>query len=330
MQILIHMGNYKTGSTALQHFFYRNRDILKQHRVCYFGYDEPPLCSHASLTYRILIETLEQLGMHEVCIRHPLTAYLQKPAEVMWREIWQRAEQDGAETILISHEGIFCEAYRTFRGLSFVPGEKEKELVWRSFHKRFSELVGKEENDVFPIIFLREKESYLDSQYNQYIKDPWYEEKVQLPSYEEFLKKHPVTLDYDRPLSVIREIYGTDHVLVRRYEPQNDLYEQFLEMIPGLPAGLCREMHLPDANEGNRGLSFDAVAFKKCVLPPAFARDVRIQKILEEYSTMHPDKIKYTWKIGGKNPLYPGLTEEKSMEIMEYVTAKVSQLQENS
>jgi hypothetical protein len=320
MRILIHMGNYKTGSTALQHFFYRNAEILKQNRICYSGYDEEPLYSHASLTYRILIETLDELGMTAAYNQHPLTAFLQKPSELLWQEICRQAEKNGANTILISHEAIFCEAYRTFCGLSSVPSKEEQERVLQLFHKRLSELVDKEKNEVFAIVYLRKRESYLDSQYNQYIKEPWYEENVILPTYEEFVEKKPVTLDYDRPLSMIRDLYGTDHVLTARYEDVDNLYQDFWQKIPDVPDNLWRAMQLPDAGEVNQSLSFDAVSFKKNVLPPAFARNAQIQKILEEYSVQYPDKESYTWGNDDTKKRYPGLTEEACMKIMQYVT----------
>jgi hypothetical protein len=82
-------------------------------------------------------------------------------------------------------------------------------------------------------------------------------------------------------------------------------------------------LQIPDGRV-NQSLNYDAVAFKRDVLPPAFARNVQIQKILEEYSVSHPNEKKYTWgKEKGKTH-YPGLTAEKIEEIMEYVTAKAS------
>jgi hypothetical protein len=129
MRILIHMGNYKTGSTALQHFFHINRDIFRRYGIYYGQYDEYPLCSHASFTYRILIETLESLGMQQACAHHPLTAHLQTPAEKIWEKMLQEAEQNGCKWILLSHEAIFCEAYRTFCGLSYVPEPEEQGMV---------------------------------------------------------------------------------------------------------------------------------------------------------------------------------------------------------
>jgi hypothetical protein len=273
----------------------------------------------------MLIETLESLGMKQAYIHHPLTSYLQKPAEKMWEEMRQTAEENGCGRILLSHEAIFCEAYRTFRGLSYVPEPEEQKKVMNRFHERLSALVDIGKNDVSSVVYLRDKESYLDSQYNQYIKEPWYEENPELPVFEEFVKKQPVTLNYEQPLSLIKKIYGKDHVRTERYEEVDNLYNSFLQSIPELPSDIWKELQMPNERV-NQSLSYDAVAFKRDVLPPAFARNTRIQKVLEEYSASHPDEKKYTWGKEGKNTLYTGLTEEKIVEIMEYVTDKVSQM----
>jgi hypothetical protein len=176
--------------------------------------------------------------------------------------------------------------------------------------------------------YLRDKESYLDSQYNQYIKEPWYEENLKLPTFEEFVKKQPVTLEYEPVLRLLKKIYGNDRVRTERYENLDNLYASFLQNIPELSV-VWKELQMPDERI-NQSLSYDAVAFKRDILPPAFARTVHIQKILEEYSASHPDKTKYTWAQEGKNTHYTGLTEQKILEIMAYVTDKASRMEENS
>jgi hypothetical protein len=224
---------------------------------------------------------------------------------------------------VLSHEAIFCEAYRTFRGLSYVLEPEEQKTVMTSFHERLSTLVDIEKNDVSCVIYLRDKESYLDSQYNQYIKEPWYEEHPKLPVFEEFIKKQPVTLEYEQPLSLIRKIYGKDHIRTERYEEVDNLYTSFLQSLPELSSNIWQELHMPKERV-NQSLSYDAVAFKRDVLSPTYARNVQIQKILEEYSASYPDETQYTWAEGGKNTLYTGLTAEKIVKMMEYVTDRIS------
>jgi hypothetical protein len=82
-------------------------------------------------------------------------------------------------------------------------------------------------------------------------------------------------------------------------------------------------MRLPGPEEGNSSLSFDAVEFKKKVLPLSLAKDAGIQKVLEEFSADFPDAVRYTWQKDGEKMLYPGLSEEKCLEITEYITKKL-------
>ncbi len=296
MNIILHIGNYKTGSTALQNYLYLNRALLAEQGICYEGADEPPLCCHASFTYSLLRAALQQLDLFGPYAAHPLWGHIRETPEMLWAQICDAAERAHCHTVLLSHESIFCETMRTFAGLHGTLDRETELQILHTLHSLLHRLVTPKSNRVDIYLYLRRQDDYLESQYNQYIKAPWYEEPLPpLPDFESFVRLQPVTLDYQKPLELLAGLYGREHLHVRAYTPGDDIYRSFCSTALGNGGGECStKWRKPDTSMENRSLSLDALFFKQRFLSGEAARNPVIGEILSAYSSDHPDACRYT------------------------------------
>lgn len=351
MKAILHLGNYKTASSAIQGWLYRNRDKLCDYGIYYGCCDEPPICAHGRFTYSILGQVLREKGLYEEYGKHPLFTLIAQSPDEMWQQMLKEAEKNHCGQILISHEAMFCEAFRTLNGLRHVPPEELCEEIRFAFHENLYRLISEEVEKLEVIVYLRRQDEYLESQYNQYCKMPWFEEEIRIPDFAEFYALSPVTLDYRKPLNLVREIYGAEHVQVKAYPYETSPYEEFGENILGLSENERASLPLPESCMENRSLCHDAIEFKRLTIKPELAQNQELVRVLEKYSSLHPDNEKYTYFTRGlyeeieENYMrhnqeiaklhlpvsansvgkvsYPGLSPDKMMEIAEFLTQEI-------
>lgn len=102
-KIYLHIGTFKTGSTAIQFHMHQNKDLLLENGFYYGDYFEHYYL-HWNLCYGLLEEALKAHGMYERYKNHPrFLNVAQKPDEVI-----ERIKQHAAEvpSVIIS-----CEAF---------------------------------------------------------------------------------------------------------------------------------------------------------------------------------------------------------------------------
>ncbi|MCD7825196.1 MAG: hypothetical protein LUH14_04450 [Clostridiaceae bacterium] len=297
MRFLIHMGNYKTGSTALQNYLYQNSGLLAQNHIYYGQTDPEPLCSHASFTYSLLRMTLQKMGLFDACQSHPMYQYIQQSPKHLLEQMQNEAAARHCDTILLSHEAMFCEAWRTLNGLRHVPASSpfSEQEIWEYFHQNLFDLLQPISQEIRVIVYLRRQDDYLESQYNQYVKAPWWEETIQLPDFTEFMSLHPVTLDYTKPLEILKKVYGIQNMTVLSYRRHSHFYHDFAAQILKLPPDSVRKFKQPETAMENRSISHDSVDFKCKFLSPDAAFHSNIQTLLAEYSALYPDQQNYTY-----------------------------------
>lgn len=351
MKAILHMGNYKTASSAIQGFLYRNRDKLCDYGIYYGCCDEPPICAHGRFTYSILGKALKEKGLYGKYGKHPLFSLIGQSPEEMWQQTVREAEEKHCEQILISHEAMFCEAFRTLNGLRHVPPEEICTEMLRAFHANLYRLISEKTESLKVIVYLRQQDDYLESQYNQYCKMPWFEEEIRIPDFAEFCALSPVTLDYQKPLNLVREIYGAENVQVKAYPYEMSPYEEFGGNILELSEKERASLMEPESFMENRSLCHDAIEFKRLAIKPELAQNQEIVQVLEKYSSLYPDNEKYTHftpELYGKieenymkynheieeislpvsagsadKVPYPGLSPDKMMEIAEFLTQEL-------
>lgn len=360
MNILIHMGNYKTGSTSIQSFLYENKDFLQKQGIYYGDCDDAPLCSHASFTYSLLKDVLKQMGVFEAFSSHPLFSILKNSAKELFDHMLTHAKEAECDTLILSHEALFCEAFRTLQGLRRSNGEYlDEEEVLFHFHKTLHKILSDGKHAISCIVYLRRQDDYLESQYNQYIKAPWYEPELSLPDFEEFISLSPVTLDYRMPLDVLEAEYGWENIYICPYTEQIPPYLSFAEIFLGLTHGQIKQMKAPAPSMENRSISLDVVTFKQKYIKGDATFSPQVQAVLSAYSDANPLKEDYTLftpplhhsicspleianeqinedyseeedllpplTFSKKKKGYPGLAPERLLDISEYITGQCNE-----
>lgn len=354
------MGNYKTGSTSIQRFLYENRTALQKQGIYYGDCDDAPLCSHASFTYSLLRDVLKQMDAFESFSSHPVFSFLQSNTKELFSQMLIHAREAGCNTLVLSHEALFCEAFRTLQGLRKSIGEPlEEEEVLFHFHRSLHKIVSDGKHRVSCIVYLRRQDDYLESQYNQYIKAPWYEPDLLLPDFGEFISLAPVTLDYRIPLELLEEEYGWEHLYVCPYLEHIPPYQSFAKRFLGLSDKQIDQLKPPVPSMENRSISLDIVTFKQKYVKGDAAFSPQIQAVLSAYSNANPAKETYTLftpslhysvcnpleianeqinedyseeeellpplTISKKRKGYPGLTPECLLDISHYVTEQCNE-----
>ncbi len=170
-KIYLHIGTFKTGSTAIQFHMHQNKDLLLENGFYYGDYFEHYYL-HSNLCYGLLEEALKAHGMYERYKNHPrFLNVAQKPDEVI-----ERIKQHAAEvpSVIISCEAFFADAFRTLVGLYTEVSYQEKKDINAYMRRRLKELLYSISDQVVIVCYLRRQDLFVEAQYNQYCKNIWY------------------------------------------------------------------------------------------------------------------------------------------------------------
>lgn len=180
-KVFIHIGQHKTGSTAIQDFLFQNETTLFHNDISY--------CPGT----RLCLEGKPH-------VRHMMLSL--KPHEnfELIKNLANEIDTTPLNTFIISGEG-FCRAAERLYML--------KGLV--DIKKALSK------HEVKIIVYLRPQEELLQSLYNWRIKGG-YETRCFSQYLEEYPKKRAVYFQYDKLLAPFAEIFGTENIIVRIYD----------------------------------------------------------------------------------------------------------------
>lgn len=224
--LYLHIGHYKTGTSALQLFLARNRKALVRQGLDYLRYG-CFMSKHSRFAFSLLKEAGVDRLMHRY--NNP------NSAEVLWRELLAAVRASKAQTCLISTEefmriGAYEEACA---GLAQVAAGRGDDI------------------DIRVIVYLRAPDDHLRSWYNQLVKM-----QIPVPDFTAAVTEvmEPVHYDYGLALRPWIEVFGPEAVIVRPYDPATrhgtGLYEDFLGVFGiDFDAGHFR---LPDADPNPR------------------------------------------------------------------------------
>ncbi len=215
MKVYLHIGWHKTGSTAIQAFMMRNRSaILKECGILY------PVTGHSTIGHHLAAWSLQD----------PITSTLAKEinfsetAEVVFSRIFEEAESYGATTLVLSSEEFgTTNQYSIVRLARILKGHEVKLIV-----------------------YLRRQDEYVESLYNQCVKD--YGARVG-ESFEHFLRA--AYLDYGSYLDDWASLFSGLSINVRIYDrsrfPEKNVVLDFMQAI-GLAPSPSYQMNNMEAN----------------------------------------------------------------------------------
>ncbi len=236
MRVVVHIGHYKCGTTALQRRLTRNRSALADQGVDYpdlaaFGGGFRDLPNHSALAF----ELLRSRGLQTPQWYENRRAHHSNPADLetlsnRLREMVTAA--DGDRVLILSSEEL----------MRFAQGRRAAGLV-----DEFCDLLG--DADITAFAHLRRPDGQLPSWYNQMIKLGASPENL---SSDIDRSLGTLQVDYAGALRPWVERLGSDRVVARRYEfRRGDITDDFLDAVGldvTLPAGTERweNERLPD------------------------------------------------------------------------------------
>lgn len=227
--LIIHIGHYKTGTTALQIFFNKHTRFLAN-----AGIEYPDVWMHHAKHSAFAFSILRAAGVGKIMYDYADPT----PPATMWGHLYERIEQSPHETVLISSE--------EFMRMGQFPAATE--ILRQVLQQRPDGLT------IRAIAYLREPGPHLQAWYNQLIKM-----NFQVADLGQAVNGdiEDIHFDYQRALSPWVDILGAQNVTIRPYlkDPGNPvaLHQDFMGLLGvTLPAGLLNIKNDPNPRLDDR------------------------------------------------------------------------------
>ncbi len=285
--LVVHIGQHKTGSKALQSFLAHNRIALRDRGVLYPAGNYPCAGIRA---YAISQYRLYALIRHEAireCLGGDAAAFYWRQqgrfcipfdsARCLFEAIDAELRRFNLGQVVVSAEDLFD--MHTAHELAFLP-----ELI-EVGTRRLAELASNFGYDARVAVYLRRQDHLLGAHYVQFIKGS----PVHDVDFEVFAQAFAPRLDTRRILARWADVFGPDRVLVRRYEQTalpGGIVPDFFEHVLGLSVPADCVQPAADAESVNRTLDRDFVEFIRILNrrtsagQPVFARDAVLETSL--------------------------------------------------
>lgn len=247
-RVILHIGQSKTGTTAVQRFLARERATFRR--------------------YGVLYPDIQKGGRGQGAGDHNLVAWslvdklspLAKPFEVFWEDIARHLKvESDIHTVLLSAEGFFGEPH---------PWAFDSIAEWRlANEKKIQRLQSAlREHHVTIIAYFRRQDLWVDSAFKHTVKVQRLIGKQLYDTPEKFTRALKERLDYASEMSLWQRYFPEAEIIVRPYEQQKlyreDAVADFLSVL-GLDKLDFQKFPVATANHRNVGLPRDVLEFKK-------------------------------------------------------------------
>lgn len=223
-EIYIHVGAGKTGTTALQQFFFLNEQKLGRKGLYFPSVGRAP--SNSAIAH------------HALACRQQV-AKGEETEEI--KELWKNLASENEGRLLVTSED-FHALISDQNGIQFL--------------KEIKSILSDQE--VFIIFYIRREDEWLQSAYSQWIKSGSLRNGV---SIHEFIKKKRVSLP--EQILKFSDIFGKDQMIVKPFEKiqliGGNVFSDFMDIFD---IQLNDGFNLPNKNT-NQGLTNDALEFKR-------------------------------------------------------------------
>lgn len=287
--LYLHIGTPKTGTTSIQHFCYDNMDRLSEEG---YYYPELPFKYENKGKYR------NGLFLEAIYYNEEGNREIEKEKENF--NLGLKAIEEYFNTydnIILSDEGIWTACFNRKRGKNLM-----EELQQNAQSAGYQIKI---------IVYLRRQDDFLVSWYNQLIKHNISNKNT--ISWDEYFQNYSqyVQLDYLRCLKKLKNIFGMENIIVRRFDRQyfkgGSLIADFLDIF-GIELNDCFYVD-NDYKKFNTKMSENAC---------------EIKRIINSTTEMNIDEIrKFEWILREFSPIseekYPCsmMSEDESYELMQ-------------
>lgn len=266
-RVILHIGQSKTGTTAIQHFLAANRDGLRQAGVLY--------------------PDIRNRGMSLGATDHNLVAWaligkksrIGVPIEDFMSDVERELKQDSRlHTVILSAEAFMGEPHIW---------EFESEADWRNANTAKIETLRQllRDHEVSVFAYLRRQDYWVNSAFNHIVKTEGLVGRRLYPDIASFVEHVAPRLDYGRELEAWAQHFGSKALIIRPYEKAKliggDAVLDFCARVglAEIAAGLKRSQARESANLG---------------LP----RDVfEVKRILNRIPKSKPDERVLIWAL---------------------------------
>lgn len=194
IRLFLHVGEPKTGSSALQSFFDYNRIYLaKKHNILYPNLNNDDYTKGQMTNHLNIFEVARNKDDYS-----EITESLNK--------IIQYCYKNEIKSILISSEAIF---------------------LWNKWPEKINEIISGLNIDITIIVYLRRQDNWIESAWKQ-----WGHKDPKMNSIQDYVKRH--NFNWFVVLSQWLNFFKTDQIVVRPYEKSqigNDIILDFLKIL---------------------------------------------------------------------------------------------------
>lgn len=238
-KLIIHVGTPKTGTSALQQFLHNNNDYLKSHGVCYPDFSTE----------------IEKLGYE----RYSLNPY--KNGVVLGRHIVPKI---GNLYIKEPEWHCFLERMSFWLAKYDVILSEESIWLWNSA-QLLSEIKKNYPNvDIHVVVYLRRQDRYIESGWNQRIKEGNFLDE----EFSEYVLHLDKQHDYLERLNLIKSVIDIKNIHVRIYEKESfegvngDIFSDFFYTL-NIPFN--SDKLIKNADYTNQSLPLQYAETKRCM-----------------------------------------------------------------
>lgn len=252
MNIVIHIGWHKTGTTSIQVFLKNNAHKLIHENKLYYPNEGLVGCGHHAIPWAV--RGIEQSPWGKLSITDET---------VLVRQAIENGKKLGCENLVFSSEE-FC---------SF----SEQEIL------RLNEILSGENHKITIVAYIRRQDLLIESAYNMEVK--WWVSRL-TEDFQQYIKNKIPYIKYDLILDSWANVFGLENIKVRVYDtnlmPQNDIRLDFCNLTGIDPINL-----MFDNRRSNRSLGPKSLTFLRILNRFKIPRKLheKIVSILQKYET---------------------------------------------
>jgi hypothetical protein len=225
MNIIIHIGWHKTGTTSIQVFLKNNYQKLINENKLYYPNEGLVGCAHHNIAWAL--RGIDKSPWGELNITD---------GNNLIRQTIENGKKLGCQNLIFSSEE-FC---------SF----SEQEIV------KLNEILSYENHKIMVVAYVRRQDLLIESSYNMEVK--WWARRM-TDGFQEYVNKNMPFVKYDLALDYWANVFGLENIKVKVYDtnlmPQNDIRLDFCHFTGIAPDNLIFDNKRSNRSLGSKSLT---------------------------------------------------------------------------